>query len=167
MKNKKCEQNCKVEKQHNVNRRSSQVCLYSLCLCAYFNHGADGSRYEDKQAGLLVKQIEENHYGAETSPEHWENKTKHANMTSCTVTALPQLQLVEILILKSTVSKHHIIFCPHGCYRRLTVLKLAENYSESLSCSSVDLFLTQLWGKYCSAAYCRWLDLSITSQKSM
>lgn len=45
-----------------------------ICVCTYFNHRADACRYEDKQAGLLVKQIEEDHNGAETSPQHCETK---------------------------------------------------------------------------------------------
>lgn len=52
--------------------------MCSQSVCTYFNDRADTSRYEDKQAGLLVKQIEENHYGAETSPEHW--KTQHTDI---------------------------------------------------------------------------------------
>lgn len=40
---------------------------------AYFNDGADAGRDEDEQAGLLVDQIQENHNGAEASPQHCEN----------------------------------------------------------------------------------------------
>lgn len=58
-------------------------CMQSMCT--YFNDRADARRYEDKQAGLLIKQIEENHYGAETSPQHW--KTKRTNTTCYTVFA--------------------------------------------------------------------------------
>lgn len=53
-------------------------CVCFQCVCSYFNDRADASRYEDKEAGLLIKQIEENHYGAETPPQHW--KTKPTNM---------------------------------------------------------------------------------------
>lgn len=40
---------------------------------AYFDDGADAGRDEDEQAGLLVDQIQENHNGAEASPQHCEN----------------------------------------------------------------------------------------------
>lgn len=38
--------------------------------CPYFDHGADAGRNKDEQAGLLVEQIQENHDGAEASPQH-------------------------------------------------------------------------------------------------
>lgn len=40
----------------------------------YFYNGADTSRDEDKQAGLFVDQIQENHNGAKASPQHCENR---------------------------------------------------------------------------------------------
>lgn len=40
----------------------------------YFDDGSDASRDEDEQAGLLVDQIQENHNGAEASPQHCRNK---------------------------------------------------------------------------------------------
>lgn len=46
-------------------------------MSTYFNDGADPSGYKDKQTGLLIKQVEENHYGAETSPQHWRKEHKH------------------------------------------------------------------------------------------
>lgn len=39
-------------------------------MFGYLDDGANPCRYEDQQAGLLVEQIEKNHNGAETSPEH-------------------------------------------------------------------------------------------------
>lgn len=59
------------------------VCVFESAF-TYFNDGADASRNEHKQAGLLIKQIEENHNGAETSPEHWKTKhtdTKYSNVS--------------------------------------------------------------------------------------
>lgn len=44
--------------------------LAVMSVCPYFNYRADPSRYEYKEARLLVKQIEKNHYGAEASPQH-------------------------------------------------------------------------------------------------
>lgn len=61
--------------------------VFGVRVYAYFNDGADASRYEDQQAGLLVKQVEENHDGAETSPEHW--KTQHTD-TKCLVVKEPK-----------------------------------------------------------------------------
>lgn len=49
------------------------------CQCPYFDDGADASRDEDEQAGLLVDQIQENHNGAEASPQHWANKEQCKN----------------------------------------------------------------------------------------
>lgn len=47
----------------------------------HFDDGADPGRNEHEQARLLVKQIEENHDGAETSPEHWKAQhTKRHNV---------------------------------------------------------------------------------------
>lgn len=51
---------------------------------AYLDDGADASGNEDEQAGLLIKQVEENHYGAETSPQHW--RTKHTQSKGSHVT---------------------------------------------------------------------------------
>lgn len=45
--------------------------FHILTICTCFNYGANSSRYEDQQAGELVKQIQENHNGAETSPQYW------------------------------------------------------------------------------------------------
>lgn len=73
-----------------------RVFLRFQSVCTYFDDRADASRYEDKQAGLLVKQIEENHYCAETSPEHW--KTKHTNIKCYIGTALPGLLLTTHLV---------------------------------------------------------------------
>lgn len=59
------------------------TCVFESAF-TYFNDGADASRNEHKQAGLLIKQIEENHNGAETSPEHWKTKhtdTKYSNVS--------------------------------------------------------------------------------------
>lgn len=59
------------------------ICVFESAF-TYFNDGADASRNEHKQAGLLIKQIEENHNGAETSPEHWKTKhtdTKYSNVS--------------------------------------------------------------------------------------
>lgn len=42
-------------------------------MFGYLDDGANPCRYEHQQAGLLVEQIEKNHNGAETSPEHWGN----------------------------------------------------------------------------------------------
>lgn len=54
---------------------------YSLttlhCLCIYLNDGADPCGYEDQEAGLLIEEVEEDHDGAETSPQHWEKNKQH------------------------------------------------------------------------------------------
>lgn len=39
-------------------------------MFVYLDDRANPCRYEDQQAGLLIEQIEKNHNGAETSPEH-------------------------------------------------------------------------------------------------
>lgn len=49
------------------------ICVGGLTRCPYFDNGADASRDEDEQAGLLVDQIQENHDGAEASPQHCAN----------------------------------------------------------------------------------------------
>lgn len=52
-------------------------------MFAYLNDGTDPCRYEDQQAGLLVKQIEENDDGAETPPEHYgEHRSEAFNASS-------------------------------------------------------------------------------------
>lgn len=38
---------------------------------AYLDDGPNASRNEDKKAGLLIQQIEEDHNGAKTSPKHY------------------------------------------------------------------------------------------------
>lgn len=48
-------------------------CAVALSQSAYFDDGADAGRDEDEQAGLLVDQIQENHNGAEASPQDCEN----------------------------------------------------------------------------------------------
>lgn len=50
------------------------ICAGGLTRSPYFDDGADASRDEDEQAGLLVDQIQENHDGAEASPQHCTNK---------------------------------------------------------------------------------------------
>lgn len=52
-------------------------------MFAYLNDGPNACRYEHQQAGLLVKQIEKNHDGAETSPEHY--GTQNPQIRDCTV----------------------------------------------------------------------------------
>lgn len=52
-------------------------------MFTYLNDGPNACRYEHQQAGLLIKQIEKNHDGAETSPEHY--GTQNPQIRDCTV----------------------------------------------------------------------------------
>lgn len=58
------------------------MCLWLEWAFKYFDHGANAGRNKDEQAGLLVEQIQENHNGAEASPQHW-GKPKTCKILEC------------------------------------------------------------------------------------
>lgn len=58
------------------------MCCWLESACPYFDHGADAGRNKDEQAGLLVEQIQENHDGAEASPQHWGKTRQIQNLVS-------------------------------------------------------------------------------------
>lgn len=103
---------------HKLYTTSVKMYPWTPCIqsaCTYFNDRADAGRYEDQQAGLLVKQIEENHDGAETSPQHW--KTKH-EMLNCNRSARVSDITVELFgaaFLRTALSRANVFSSVPTC----------------------------------------------------